>query len=53
MEENTCQALAFQFKKHLMMEDNEESKFELEKYLVNGCEDPSDAFFYIFKLMGS
>lgn len=39
MEEDAYQAIAFQFKKHLMEKDNEESKTKLEKYSAYECED--------------
>jgi hypothetical protein len=39
VEEDAYQAIAFQFKKHLMEEDNEESKTKLEKYSAHECED--------------
>lgn len=45
IEEDIYQAIAFKFKKHLMEEENEESKIKLEKYLAYECEDQSDTSF--------
>ena len=48
-EEDLQKILTSQFKRHLEEENSMESKSEVERFLIEGCEDPSDSAFDILR----
>ncbi|KAK9282618.1 hypothetical protein L1049_010836 [Liquidambar formosana] len=46
-EEDASKLWAFQYKKHLEKEDSIKNKLEVERFLVENCEDPSNSSFDI------